>query len=171
MHLRRRRLSRCPRMIFRCGDGNLAVSETAHAIAVGEPRGKLSHIALPDWLTAQRTERLRVGCPAIHQDEFHALPRLIERQSALSAGWRLFATLVQRALWATARGFGGDPIRKPSAGAFADMVYGLLYIIASHKATPKIEDKLSLNGAGEPCQGNEAVPPGCARQVVASAML
>src|SRR6266699_423163 len=44
------------------------------ASAVGEPRRKFSQVALPDWLTAQRTERLRAGCPAIHQDEFHMPP-------------------------------------------------------------------------------------------------
>src|SRR6266581_8577747 len=52
-------------------DGSLAVTGVALVAAVGEPRCKFSQIALPDCLTAQRTERLRAGCPAIHQDEFH----------------------------------------------------------------------------------------------------
>ena len=45
--------------------------DVALVIAVEEPRHDVSQIALPDWLTAQPTERLRAGCPAIHQDEFH----------------------------------------------------------------------------------------------------
>ena len=58
-------------MILECKDGSLAVIGVAPVIAVEEPRHDVSQVALPDWLTAQRTERLRAGCPAIHQDEFH----------------------------------------------------------------------------------------------------
>ena len=53
-------------------DGNISVIDVAIVIAVGEPRCDFSQVAISDWLTAQRTERLRSGCPAIHQDEFHA---------------------------------------------------------------------------------------------------
>src|SRR5262249_30762558 len=60
-------------------------------IAVGEPRCKFSQVALPDWLTVRRTERLRAECPAIHQDEFHPYP---SRKT---------------------RPHGGSPIRDPSA--------------------------------------------------------
>src|SRR5438132_10917484 len=61
-------------MLLERWDGNLAVAGVALVIAVGEPRCKFSQVAFPDWLTAQRTERLRAGCPAIHQDEFHMPP-------------------------------------------------------------------------------------------------
>jgi hypothetical protein len=46
-----------------------AVSSVALMIAVGEPRCDVSQVASPEWLTAQRTGRLRAGCPAIHQNE------------------------------------------------------------------------------------------------------
>ena len=58
-------------MLLERWDKKLAVTVVALVIAVGEPRRKFSQVALPDWLTAQRTERLRAGCPAIHDDEFH----------------------------------------------------------------------------------------------------
>jgi hypothetical protein len=55
-------------------DGNIAVIDVAIVIAVGEPRCDFSQVALSDWLTPPRTERLRPGCPAIHHDEFHLPP-------------------------------------------------------------------------------------------------
>ena len=58
-------------MVLECKDGSFAVVDVALVIAVEEPRHDVSQVALPDWLTAQRTGRLRAGCPAIHQDEFH----------------------------------------------------------------------------------------------------
>ena len=61
-------------MLLEREGGNLAVTGVALVIAVGEPRRKFSQVALPDWLTAQRAERLRAGCPAIHQDKFHMPP-------------------------------------------------------------------------------------------------
>ena len=70
-------------------DKKLAVTVVALVIAVGEPRRKFSQVALPDWLTAQRTERLRAGCPAIHYDEFQ-MPPPNEKQNTASVGWKLF---------------------------------------------------------------------------------
>src|SRR6516165_1966197 len=61
-------------MLLERWDAKLAVTGVALVIAVGEPRRKLSQVALLDWLAAQRTERLRAGCPAIHQYEFHMSP-------------------------------------------------------------------------------------------------
>jgi hypothetical protein len=58
-------------MVLECKDGSFAVIDVALVIAAGEPRHDISQVPLPDLLTAQRTERLRAGCPAIHQDEFH----------------------------------------------------------------------------------------------------
>ena len=58
-------------MVLECKDGSFAVIDVALVIAVAELRRDIAQVALPDWLTAQRTERLRAGCPAIHQDEFH----------------------------------------------------------------------------------------------------
>ena len=58
-------------MTLECRDGKFAVIDVALVIAVGEPCCDLSQVAPRDRLTAQRTERLRVGCPAIHQDEIH----------------------------------------------------------------------------------------------------
>ncbi len=55
-------------------DGSITVTDVALLVAVGEPRCDLSQVALSDRLTAQRTERSRPGCPAIHDDEFHVSP-------------------------------------------------------------------------------------------------
>ena len=61
-------------------DGNLAVAEVALTVTVGETRCKLPQVALHDRLAAQRTEGLRVGCPAVHQNEFHVpSPRIDDR--------------------------------------------------------------------------------------------
>jgi hypothetical protein len=80
-------------MLLKRWDGNLAVTGVALVIAVGEPRCKFSQVALPDWLTAQRTERLRAGCPAIHQDEFHMPP-----PRSVSCAWTRVASRQQRKL-------------------------------------------------------------------------
>src|SRR3981081_4680436 len=61
-------------MAFDSHDGRFAVIGVATMIAVGEPRPDFSQIARPDWLTAQHTERLRAGRPAIHQNESHVAP-------------------------------------------------------------------------------------------------
>jgi hypothetical protein len=61
-------------MILECKDGNFAVIDVALVIAVGELRFDIPQVALPDRLTAQRAERLRAGCPAIYQYEFHVTP-------------------------------------------------------------------------------------------------
>jgi hypothetical protein len=66
-------MSRRPRMILQHWVGMFGMTEVAFVVAVGQPCSDFSHVALPDWLTAQRTERLRPGCPAIHQDEPHVL--------------------------------------------------------------------------------------------------
>jgi hypothetical protein len=68
-----------------CLEANFAVTDVAIVIAVGQPRCDFSQVALPDWLTAYGTERLRPGCPAIHQDEFH-MPSPNEKQNTVS-GW------------------------------------------------------------------------------------
>src|SRR5438477_5660039 len=80
-------------MLLERWDGKPAVTGVALVIAVGDPRCKFSQVALPDWLTAQRTERLRAGCPAIHQDEFHMpTPR------SVFCAWTRVATRKQRKL-------------------------------------------------------------------------
>jgi hypothetical protein len=61
-------------MMLESHDGSATVIDVALLAAVGEPRCDLSQVALSDRLTAQRTERLRPGCPAIHDDEFHVSP-------------------------------------------------------------------------------------------------
>src|SRR5215467_1930389 len=67
-----------PSHAFGALGGSLAVTGVALVIAVREPRCEFSQITLPDWPTAQRTERLRAGCPAIDQDEFHmSSPRFV----------------------------------------------------------------------------------------------
>jgi len=53
-------------MIFDSQHGAFAVFGVAAMIAVGEPRLDFSQIAQPDWLAAQRAERLQAGRPAIH---------------------------------------------------------------------------------------------------------
>jgi hypothetical protein len=61
-------------MIWERYEGSITVIEVAPLVAVGQPRSDFPQIALSDGLTAQRTERLRSGCPAIHYDEFHVSP-------------------------------------------------------------------------------------------------
>src|SRR5215469_9308587 len=80
-------------MLLERWDAKLAVTGVALVIAVGEPRRKFSQVALPDWLTAQRTERLRAGYPAIHQDEFHMSP-----PDSVSCAWTRVASRQQRTL-------------------------------------------------------------------------
>jgi len=63
-------------MIFDSQDGAYAVFSVALIIAVEEPRLDFSQIAQPDWLAAQRAERLQAGRPAIHQDVSHVVPPL-----------------------------------------------------------------------------------------------
>src|SRR6516164_7396303 len=95
-------------MLLERWDEKLAVSGVALVIAVGEPRCKLSQVALPDWLTAQRTERLRAGCPAIHQDEFHIPP-----PCSVSCVWTRVASRQERKLQMRSlqRRFIGEPPR------------------------------------------------------------
>src|SRR5262249_29143076 len=88
--------------------GSLVVHGVALVIAEGEPRCKFSQVALPDWLTAQRTERLRAGCPAIHQDEFHMPP-----PRSVSCVWTRVASRQERKLQMRSlqRKLIGDPPR------------------------------------------------------------
>src|SRR5215472_13129472 len=80
-------------MLLERWDAKLAVTGVALVIAVGEPSRKFSQVALPDWLTAQRTERLRAGRPAIHQDEFHMPP-----PRSVSCVWTRVASRQERKL-------------------------------------------------------------------------
>jgi hypothetical protein len=77
-------------MILESHDGSITVIDVALLAAVGVPRCDLSQVALSDRLTAQRTERLRPWCPAIHDDEFHVSPP-IEKQkpddTIVRPGW------------------------------------------------------------------------------------
>ena len=74
-------------MIFESHDGLFAVIDVAIMIAVGEPRPDFSQIARPDWLTAEHTERLLAGRPAIHQYESHVAPSKA-KQDTVSDGWK-----------------------------------------------------------------------------------
>ena len=76
-------------------DGNIAVIDVAIVIAVGEPRCDFSQVALSDWLTAQRTKRLRAGRPAIHQYESHVAPPNA-KQNTVPDGWRTLGGGAQR---------------------------------------------------------------------------
>src|SRR6516164_4263883 len=100
-------------MLLERWDGKPAVTGVALVIAVGEPRRKFSQVALPDWLTAQRTERLRAGCPAIHQDEFHMSP-----PDSVSCAWTRVASRQQRTLQMRSlqRKFNGQPPRLEDPG-------------------------------------------------------
>ena len=82
-------------MVLECGARDFAVSDVALVIAVEEQRLELSQVTLLDWLTAQRTARLRARCSAVHEDEFHVPPpnekalspmSLIEASAAQSSG-------------------------------------------------------------------------------------
>ena len=61
-------------MIVDSQHGAFAVFGVAVIITVGDPRLDFPQIARPDRLTAQRTERLRAGRPAIHKHESHVPP-------------------------------------------------------------------------------------------------
>ena len=61
-------------MLLERWGGNLAVTDVAPVIAVGELSCKFSQIALPDRLATQRTTSLLAGRPTIHDYEFH-VPR------------------------------------------------------------------------------------------------
>ena len=74
-------------MIFENKDGALAVFGVAIMIAVGEPCVDFSQIARPDRLTAQNTESLRAGRPAIDQYESHVAPPKA-KQNTVSDGWK-----------------------------------------------------------------------------------
>src|SRR4029077_10630989 len=93
-------------MLLERQGGNLAVTGVTLVIAVGEPRCKFSQIALPDCLTAQRTERLRPGGPAIHQDKFHMPP-----PRSVRCVWTRVASRQQRKLQMRSlqRKFIGEP--------------------------------------------------------------
>jgi hypothetical protein len=60
--------------MFESKGGLFAVIGVAIMIAVGEFCPDFPQIARPDRLTAQRTERLGAGRPAIHQHESHVAP-------------------------------------------------------------------------------------------------
>jgi hypothetical protein len=95
-------------MLLERWDGNLAVIGVGRVIAVRDPRRKFSQVALPDWLTARRTERLRAGCPAIHQDEFYTPP-----PRSVFRAWTRVASRQQRKLQIRSlqRKFIGEPPR------------------------------------------------------------
>src|SRR5260370_40821926 len=61
-------------MIFESRDGAFTVLGVAFVITIGEPRLDFPQIARPDRHTAQCTERLPAGRPAIDQDESHVAP-------------------------------------------------------------------------------------------------
>ena len=82
-------------MTFDSHDGRFAVIGVATMIAVGEPRPDFSQIARSDWLTAQHTERLRAGRPAIYQDESHVAPPNA-KQNTVSGGWKALGGGAQR---------------------------------------------------------------------------
>ena len=71
---KRRWLSRRPRMLWSAGGGNLALTDVAPVIAVGELSCQFSQIALPDRLATQRAASLLPWRPTIHDDEFY-VPR------------------------------------------------------------------------------------------------
>jgi hypothetical protein len=82
-------------MIFENQDGLFAMIGVAIMIAVGKPRPDFSQVARPDWFTAQHTERLRAGRPAIHQYESHVAPPNA-KQNTVSDGWKALGGGAQR---------------------------------------------------------------------------
>src|SRR5882724_5274893 len=58
-------------MILQCREFDFAIAEVTVVVAVGEPRCEFSQISSSDRLTAQGTEGLLPGRPAVHQYEFH----------------------------------------------------------------------------------------------------
>ena len=82
-------------MIFDSQHGALAMFGVAFIITVGDPRLDFSQVARPDRLTAQRTERLRAGRPAIYQDESHVAPPNV-KQNTVSEGCKTLGGGAQR---------------------------------------------------------------------------
>ncbi len=75
------------RMIFESRDGAFTVLGVAFVITIGEPRLDFPQIARPDRLTAQCTERLPAGRPAIDQDESHVAPPNA-KENTVSDEWK-----------------------------------------------------------------------------------
>jgi hypothetical protein len=77
-------------MILECRELDFAIAEVTVVTAVGEPCCEFTQIALRNRLTAQGTEGLWPGRPAIDQDEFH-IPPSNEKQSkrhlACTSAW------------------------------------------------------------------------------------
>jgi hypothetical protein len=61
-------------VLLACWHIKVAVPDGALVIAIGEAGCKISQVALPDRLTAQRAEGVRVGHPAVHEHEFDVRP-------------------------------------------------------------------------------------------------
>ena len=55
------------------------MAEVAPVVTIGEPGCDFPHVSLPDRLTAQRTEGLWARCPAIDQNELHAVTLNVQR--------------------------------------------------------------------------------------------
>ena len=91
-------------MIVENQDGLFTVIGIAFIIAVGEPCRDFSQIARPDWFTAQHTERLRAGRPAIHQDESHVEPPYA-KQKTVSDGSRALGRRARGNFCQAARNF------------------------------------------------------------------
>ena len=82
-------------MFFEHEDGTFAVFGVAIMIAIGEPRIDFSQIVRRDRLTAQHTESLRAGRPAVHQYESHVAPPNA-KQNTVSDGWKALGGGAQR---------------------------------------------------------------------------
>jgi hypothetical protein len=65
--------------------GLLAVTDVTVVIAIGEMRGQLAEIVLPNRLATPCTEGLRAGRSAGDQDEPH-VPPPNEKQNTVSGG-------------------------------------------------------------------------------------
>jgi hypothetical protein len=68
-------------MICQSQDGAFAMIGVAIMIAVDEVRSEFAQIVWPDWPTAQRTDGLPTGHPAIHQYEPHVAPPGVKQNS------------------------------------------------------------------------------------------
>jgi hypothetical protein len=69
--------------------GQLAVTEVALVVTIGEPSCDFPQVSLPDRLTAQRTEGFWARCPAIDQNELHAVTLNVRRELIPDICWQL----------------------------------------------------------------------------------
>src|SRR3954468_6207979 len=76
--------------------GQLAMTEVALVVTIGEPGCDFPQVGLADRLAAQRAGGLRAGCPAIDKNELHAVT--LNLRTRANPGY-LFANPADRSIY------------------------------------------------------------------------